>query len=211
MRTLTLRRALLASASVRLHRLEDRSLASPTPGSDRRHRPCDRPHTRADRDRRSRPNRPSSCSPETRSPASLDAMASRSSRLVELNDLADPNRIYVGQRLRVGGGGSSTSGGARPSGAEDGPRRQSRVEPVGHRAPLRRDRRRDRRGQRPRQPQPHLRGPAARHPGRLRATPPRAAAGRRARSCSRTAARGVASSTSSVAGRACGHRRAATA
>ena len=58
MGTLTLRTALLASASVRLHRLEDRFLASPTPGSDRRHRPCDRPHTRSDRDRaRGRTNR----------------------------------------------------------------------------------------------------------------------------------------------------------
>jgi LysM repeat protein len=36
-------------------------------------------------------------------------------RLAELNHLADPSRIFVGQRLRVGGGGSSTSGGARPS------------------------------------------------------------------------------------------------
>jgi LysM repeat protein len=36
-------------------------------------------------------------------------------RLAELNHLADPSRIFVGQRLRVGGGGSLTSVGARPS------------------------------------------------------------------------------------------------
>jgi N-acetylmuramoyl-L-alanine amidase len=36
------------------------------------------------------------------------------SRLVELNDLTDPNRIFAGQRLRVAaGGGARTSGGAR--------------------------------------------------------------------------------------------------
>jgi LysM repeat protein len=33
-------------------------------------------------------------------------------RLVDLNDIADPNRIYVGQRLRVGRGASGPSSGA---------------------------------------------------------------------------------------------------
>ncbi len=37
------------------------------------------------------------------------------SRLVELNDLADPNRIFAGQRLRVAGGGSRTPARAQTS------------------------------------------------------------------------------------------------
>ena len=37
------------------------------------------------------------------------------SRLVELNDLTDPNRIFVGQRLRVAAGGSGTSPRAQTS------------------------------------------------------------------------------------------------
>jgi N-acetylmuramoyl-L-alanine amidase len=37
------------------------------------------------------------------------------SRLAELNDLTDPNRIFAGQRLRVAAGGARTSGRARAS------------------------------------------------------------------------------------------------
>ena len=37
------------------------------------------------------------------------------SRLVELNDLTDPNRIFAGQRLRVAGGGSRTPARAQTS------------------------------------------------------------------------------------------------
>ena len=55
-------------------------------------------------------------------------------RLAELNDLADPNRIFVGQRLRVGRSRLARIGSARSVGAEeDDSRRQQRVDPVGNR------------------------------------------------------------------------------
>ena len=133
-------------------------------------------------------------------------------RLAELNDLADPNRIFVGQRLRVGGHGSSTSGGARTIRAPRTIHVVSRgSSAVGHRPPLRRQRRVDRRGQRARQPQPHLRRPAPRHPRahprRARHAPePAAGAGvHRHRAALRQ------SCTSSVAGRACGRSPGTTA
>ena len=166
MRTLTHRRALLASARVRLHRLEDRSIASPTPGSARRHRPRDRPHTRA----RPRPSLAAGPTVVVQPGDTLTGIARRHgvsvSRLVELNDLADPNRIFAGQRLA-----SPAAARERPARAptvhdSHDSRRQPRIDAVGHRRALRRERRVDRGRQPPRQPEPDLRRPAARDPRR---------------------------------------------
>ena len=92
--------------------------------------------------------------------------------LVDLNNLADPNRIFAGQRLahrRCRGPGQS----GRCSGRR--PRREARgrSRPPGrpwpesdhHRSHLWRDRLGHRAGQSHQQPEPHLRRPAPDHPG----------------------------------------------
>ena len=160
MGTLTLRRALLASASVRLHRLEDRFLASPTPGSDRRHRPCDRPHTRPDRDRaRGRTDRRRAARRHAHqhrsTPRCLGAPAGRAQRSRRSKPhLQRPAAARRWPRL-------ARIGSARSIGAEeDDSRRQQRVDPVGNRRPLRRERQLDR-GREPASPTPAASSPAS--------------------------------------------------
>ena len=129
------------------------------------------------------------------------------SRLVELNDLTDPNRIFAGQRLRVAGGGSRTSAPRTDVHTSHRARRQQRIDAVGHCRALRRQRRVHRRGQPPRESKPDLRGSAAHDPRRPGAPALPAPRGCR-RWCLGTAAGGVGRARRQSRFDAVGHRRA---
>ena len=206
MRTLTLRRALLASARVRLHPLEVRFIASPTPGSDRRHRPRDRPHPCPLRDRH---RRRSDRGRGARGHAHRDRAPARPldqpTRGAQSPDRSEPHlrrAAATGRRRRFANVGPRT--GAHPSHRA---RRHHRIDAVGHCRALWRERRVHRRGQPDRESKLDLRGPAARDPRRPGAPAFPAPRGSR-RWCLGAAAGGIGRARRHSGFHAVGHRRA---